>query len=151
MGRDRKNEASGEHFARMTREFMNTPAWRSLSSTAQALYPWLKLEWKGPRSNNNGKISLSVRQAAKRLGVTRNTAARALHDLQAKGFVVVTQKASLGIEGEGNAPRFELTEISLPHGESNQGRRLYKEWRSGKDFPVQKTSTNNPSGRNGKK
>ena len=69
MGRDRRNEKRAEHFAQMIRTTMEAPAWRALSTTAQALYPWIKLEWRGPKANNNGKIRLSVRDAARRLGV----------------------------------------------------------------------------------
>ncbi|MEM9130159.1 MAG: hypothetical protein AAGA97_10620 [Pseudomonadota bacterium] len=56
-----------EQFAMMRREFMEEPAWRALSPTAQALYPWLRLEWKGADFRNNGKIRLSVKRAAERL------------------------------------------------------------------------------------
>src|SRR4051794_12011637 len=100
---------SSEHFAMMLRCTMEEPAWLALSSTAQALYPWLKLEWKGARYNNNGRISLSVKQAAARLGVRPDTAARAFHDLQAKGFIVVTRIAQLGIDGAARPFEFELT------------------------------------------
>lgn len=134
----------------MTRELMEASAWRALSTTAQALYPWIKLEWKGPRANNNGKIAFSVRQAAQALGVSRNTAARAFHDLQAKGFIVMTALPSLGVAGEAKAPTYELTEIPLPTSEHNGGRRLYKEWRQGVDHPVIIVKTHNPSGSNGK-
>ncbi len=68
MGRDNRNEQRTEHFTKMIRTTMETPAWRALSPTAQALYPWLKFEWRGPQANNNGKLSLPVREAAKRLG-----------------------------------------------------------------------------------
>ena len=61
----------------------------------------MKFEFKGPKFNNNGKINLSVRQAAKRLGVTKNTAVKAFHDLQAKGFIVVTEVGHLGVAGHG--------------------------------------------------
>ena len=68
MARRKKYASKGaEHFARLTRRMMETPAWKALSPTAQALYPWLKFEFKGPKFNNNGKINLSVRQAAERL------------------------------------------------------------------------------------
>ena len=69
MGRDKRNEHRAEHFTKLVRNTMETPAWRALRPTAQALYPWLKLEWRGPQNNNNGNIRLSVRQAADRLGV----------------------------------------------------------------------------------
>ena len=139
-----------EHWTKLTREIMELPAWRALSTTAQALYPWLRMEWKGPQNNNNGKIQFSVRQAADALGVTRNTAARAFHDLQSKGFLVMTTMPSLGVKGEAKAPCYELTEIALPHAEKVAGRRLFKDWREGGDYPVSRVVTNNPLGRNKK-
>lgn len=149
MGRDKRNEARVEHFTKMIRPFMETPAWRALSTTAQALYPWIKLEWKGPKNNNNGKIQLSVRQAAERLGVNTKTAARAFHDLQAKGFLVVKSPASLGLHGEANSPCFEITEIPLPHSDLNDGRKLFRHWKDSQDFPVQKAAIHNPRGHRG--
>lgn len=151
MGRDKRNEARAEHFTKLVRNTMETPAWRALSPTAQALYPWLKLEWRGPQNNNNGKIRLSVRQAADRLGVGINTAARAFHDLQAKGFLVVTEHARLGVEGQATCPAYELTEITLPHGDKRDGRKLFKDWKEGADYPVHKATVHNPRGRRGKK
>jgi len=145
MGRDKRNEARVEHFAPMIRNTMSTPAWRALSPCAQALYPWLKLEWRGPKANNNGRIALSVRQASELMGVGVNTAARAFHDLQAKGFLVVKRSAQLGVKGQATSPEFELTEIALP-GEGNRARRLYADWKLGGDFPVQKAAIHNPRG-----
>ncbi|GGD42123.1 hypothetical protein [Sinisalibacter lacisalsi] len=151
MGRDKRNEAKGEHFTKMVRTTMESEAWRALSPTAQALYPWLKLEWSGPNSNNNGKIRLSVRQAAQRLGVGINAAARAFHALQAKGFIVVAEHASLGVEGHATSPAYELTEIGLAHTDKLGGRRLYRDWKPGADFPVHKAVVHNPEGGRKKK
>lgn len=145
MGRDKRSEAKQEHFAKMVRSTMETPAWRALKPVAQALYPWLKLEWRGPQNNNNGKICLSVRQAAECLGVGINTASRAFHELQAKGFIVVTQHARLGIKGQATCAAYELTELALPHGEKT-GRRLYRQWQPEGDFPVHKAFAHNPKG-----
>ncbi|MCP5074147.1 MAG: hypothetical protein GY947_12760 [Rhodobacteraceae bacterium] len=150
MARDRRNEKRGEHFTKMIRMTMQTPAWRALSPTAQALYPWLKLEWRGPKANNNGKIRLSVRQTAERMGCNIKTAARGFHDLQAKGFVVVTEGARLGVGGEAKSPTYELTEIEMPNSELRGGRRLYLNWRAEADYPVCKAAANNPKGKNGK-
>ena len=150
MGRDRKVEQRSEHFTKMVRTMMETPAWRALSPSAQALYLWLKLEWRGPNANNNGKIRLSVRQAAERMGVGINTAARAFHDLQAKGFLVVVRAARLGVGGEAKSPEYELTELPLPQSDRPDGRKLFREWQPGADYPVHKATTHNPSGANGK-
>ncbi|WP_017998289.1 hypothetical protein [Paracoccus sp. N5] len=148
MGRDRKAEKRGEHFAPMIRTTMDTPAWRALSSAAQALYPWLRLEWHGPKFNNNGRLQFSVRQAALAMGVTKDTANKAFIDLQRKGFVVVTQEARLGVGGAARSSSYELTEVALV-GET-EGRKLYRQWEDGKDFAVRKVMANNPSGTNGK-
>lgn len=148
MGRDKRNENTAEHWTKMVRPVMQSDAWRALSTTAQALYPWVKFEWRGPKANNNGKLRLSVRQAAECLGVGRNTAARAFHELQAKGFLVQTEAAQLGDGGEAKSPAFEVTEIALP-GQVG-GRRLYRDWQAGHDFPVKRTLANNPAGRNGR-
>lgn len=151
MGRDRRNEAPREHWTKMLRNTMEEPAWRALPPTAQALYPWLKFEWHGPQANNNGKIRLSVRQAAERIGCSVNAAARAFHELQAKGFIVVTEPACLGTDGFGKSPAFELTELKMPGTERPDGRKLFRDWRDGHDFPVLKATTKNPRGRNGRK
>lgn len=150
MGRDRRNEERGDHYTILTRSILETEAWRALSLSAQALYPWVRLEWRGAKFNNNGKIRLSVRQAAAKMGCGVNTAARAFRELQAKGFLVVTEGARLGLTGEAKSPAFELTEIGSPTGNKPSGRKLYLEWRPGHDFPVSKATANNPTGRNRK-
>jgi DNA-binding transcriptional MocR family regulator len=129
---------------------METDAWRALPSSAQALYPWLKLEWHGPKANNNGRISLSVRQAAQKLGVNPKTVTRAFHALQTKGFIVQTKAGALGLAGAGESPCYEITEIELPSSKIRGGRALYKQWVKDLGFPVLLAQSNNPNGRNGK-
>lgn len=149
MGRDRKNEKGTEQYTKMIRSLMQTEAWRALSTTAQALYPWIRMEWRGPKSNQNGSLHLSTRQAADRMGVNHKTAARAFQELQAKGFLYQTQGACLGVEGHGKAPAYEITELPLPG--SQTGRRLYNQWTPGQDFEVQKAQINRRKGSNQKR
>lgn len=122
------------HFTIMFRDVMETPAWKNLTSTAQAIYLWLRLEWKGKSNNNNGKISLSCRQAAAKMGVTPTTASRAIRELQAKGFLVVTQSSYLGTQGKARLQLYELTEI--PIAGSTVARHLYASWKEGHDYEV---------------
>lgn len=152
MGREKKNETGkGQHWGtQILRATLETPAWRALSPSAQAAYPWLRMEWKGPKANRNGKLRLSLSQLAERMGVNIKTAGRAFHDLQAKGFLVVTEGAHLGSEGSGTAPAYELTEIALPGVKPVVGRKLFNEWRPGNDFPVYRAPANNPRGINRK-
>ena len=150
MGRDRKNEQRTEQFTKMIRNTMEAPAWRALSTTAQALYPWLKLEWKGPQANNNGQISLPVREAAARLGCNPKTAGKAFQDLQAKGFIILTEFGRMGVEGKGTPPTYEITELATRGGDHPAGRKLYLHWKEDHDFPVREHTPSNPTGKNGK-
>ncbi|HER8900598.1 TPA: hypothetical protein VMX41_001791 [Streptococcus pyogenes] len=144
-----KRQGSTEHWTQMIRSTMEEPAWRALSAMAQALYPWLKFEWRGRDNNNNGKIRLSVRQAGAKLGCRPATAASAFHDLQRKGFIFQTEAACLGIEGAAKSPAYEITELKMP-GAEGDGRKLYRQWRPGHDFPVAEAAANNPLGKNGR-
>lgn len=144
-----RNPGGAERWTRMLLHTMQTPAWRAISPVAQSLFVWLKLEWRGPKANNNGAIRFSVRQAAECIGVANNTAAKAFAELQAKGFIIQTEGASLGTGGAAKAPAFEVTELATATSGS-QGRKLYQDWRPGGDFPVRRAPANNPSGRNGK-
>ena len=74
------------------------------------------------------------------MGCANNTAARAFHDLQAKGFIIQTEGACLGMEGTGTAPAYELTEI-VPAGGRGPGKNWFINWSSGHDFPIKKTPT----------
>ena len=149
MGRDKKNEQRGEHFTKTFRSTMETSAWLALSPKARLLYPWLKLEWHGPKANNNGRLRLSVAQAAKRIGFGVNATGRGFHELQAKGFIVQTEGPVLGTGDNGKSAAYEVTEIALPT--ALEGRHLYRNWREGQDFPVKRARSNNPTGRNGKR
>lgn len=140
MGRDKRNEQRKEAVTAMRLGVMQTPAWRALTPTAQALYVWLKLEWRGAKFNNNGKLRLSVRQAAERMGCAINTAMRGFQDLQAKGFLIQTEGACLGTEGMGKSPAYELTEIPLAGGQG-PGKQWFMNWSKGHDFPVKMAAT----------
>ncbi len=134
MTRKQKNGSSNyNHFTNLQRLLLETEAWRALSPKAQMLYIWLRFEWKGPKFNNNGHIKLSCRQAAKRIGIGINAAMRAFHELQAKGFVVITRLGALGVEGEARGPCYKLTELGLPN---EMPKKLYLKWKPGHDFEV---------------
>ena len=133
-----KYSGKREHYTTMVRPLMETDAWREISTHAQSLYVWLRLEWKGARFNNNGKIALSVRMAAKKIGVHKDTVVKSFHELQAKGFIVQTQGAYLGVEGQGKSPLYELTELEMPAGNGHRFR--YRDWKPGHDFPIKKSS-----------
>lgn len=151
--RGEKPSSKSEHYTKVFRSTVDTPAFRALSTTAQALYPFIKLEWKGPQSNNNGRISLSYRQAADALGVkSLETVGKAFRELQAKGFIVAHEIAHLGVDGRGKSFKWEVTEFDMPVFDEARGRRhtpgtkLFKRWRPGHDFEVKTAAANNPNG-----
>ena len=143
LGQRLKGSPSGK-FIKLPLTVIDTPAWRALSLCAQALFPWLLMEFKGDKYNNNGKITLSVRQAAERMGVAKDTASKAFRDLQAKGFIVVKKGASLGVEGHGKCPEYEITFITTLHKEASK---LYLEWSEDREFPIFPHPVKNPSGK----
>lgn len=70
---------------------MDSPAWRSLSLGARSL---LLEVWYRHNGQNNGQISMSVREAARLLNCGRNTPMKLFDELQEKGFLEATKRGS---------------------------------------------------------
>lgn len=142
---DKTGKTANEQFVKMTRAVLLHPAYIALSGNAKVLYQHIKMEAYGAR---NGKVHLSVEEAARRLGVSANTANKAFHELQAKGFLVLTSFGALGIEGKRSSPTYAVTEYPI-HPEVVP-RQTFRDWKPHLEFPVQRHGTNNPNGWNGK-
>lgn len=65
---------------------LKSPAWRSLSGAAVKVWLELHTRYNG---GNNGKLHLSMKEAAEILGLGKATVKRAFDELQAKGFLVL--------------------------------------------------------------
>ena len=102
---------------------MDEPAFQALPAGPQMLYVHMKRYFNG---ENNGKVYLSVRRAAKLLNVNKNTACRYFGQLEDKGFIVAVEVGRLGIEGKGKATSWRLTEIGCLGLKATQD---YKNWR----------------------
>ena len=74
---------------------IDSPAYRSLSCTARSL---LIEVWRRYNGSNNGHISFSSREAAERTGVSKNTAAKALRELEDRGFLKARQRGSFHLK-----------------------------------------------------
>jgi hypothetical protein len=83
MKKKRRGEWHGQH-VRIHLWELKTAAYRSLSLGARALLVELRALHNG---HNNGNLFLSVREAAKRLGCSKNFAGRLLAELQDRGFI----------------------------------------------------------------
>lgn len=92
-----------------------TEAWATLKPGPRALYIELKRCFKG---HNNGRIILSHRDASKALNVHRNTVGPWFAELEARGFIRMTQGPYLGPSGVGTAAHWALEELPTVDGRS---------------------------------
>lgn len=72
------------HFVMLTAFMLNSAAWRALKPAERAVYVELRRRYYG---QNNGSIALSVRDAAERCNINKDTARKALSRLQELGFI----------------------------------------------------------------
>jgi hypothetical protein len=118
MGKPNANGRSKGGFVMVLNTMQDSPAWLSLSGTAVKL--WLHLA-KLSKGNNGfgddkrdrGRLYLSERQAGKAIGVSKNTAARALQELIDHGFLRLMTKGSYDVKGI--ATTWRLTHQPYPH------------------------------------
>lgn len=68
---------------------LKSKAWRSLSGAAVKV--WLELHTRF-NGGNNGSLTLSMAEAAERLGIGKATVQRAFIELQDKGFLVLVKE-----------------------------------------------------------
>ena len=96
-----------ERFVRLTYSMMQSQAWRSLDGNARAIYVELAMLYYG---NNNGRIGLSVRQAARAIQVSRATASRSMARLEERGFIVAMTRGRFKCKR--HATEWRLTEFN---------------------------------------
>lgn len=96
-GRDKREQPAGRYTT--LREYMlASAAWQSLDCNARCLYIELARRYRGPNSNN-GKIPLSVREAATALHIGRSTADRCFDLLEDRGFVKIGKRSGFSMKG----------------------------------------------------
>lgn len=72
-------------FVQLPWYLLDSDAWRASRPTERAAYVELERLYNG---RNNGRLALSVRDLAERLGVNKDTASVALKALQSKGLII---------------------------------------------------------------
>ena len=78
-----RNRARGR-FVYLSFAMVTSPAWRGVSHAAKAYFVELKSRYNG---SNNGRLRVSCEEAARLLGMSKTTAARAQRELIAAGFL----------------------------------------------------------------
>ena len=135
MGNKHRGVKAPRH-VRLYHWMLNTSAWQTLGVVARSLYIELASRYHG---SNNGQIIFSVRQAAKALKTSKDTAARAFEELQRFGFIVVQKKGGFNLkELKGQATEWRLTEFGC--GSNPIATKDFAKWSEGNDFPVNKGS-----------
>lgn len=105
---DAKGRSVGDaRHVRFYQWLLTSDAYRALDCTARALLVEFYSLYNGM---NNGALFLSVREAARRLGVAPNTAQKAIRQLEDKGFIRSKLKGSFDWKG-GHATSWILTEF----------------------------------------
>lgn len=108
-----------EKHVRLTHYMINHPAWLSLSPVARCIWLQLKDRFDG---YNNGKISLSCREAGADLDASKDTANKGFRQLQDCGFIKVGTPSGFNMKLH-RATRWILTDEVL------NGRAPTAEWR----------------------
>ena len=83
MGKSKRN-ANKEQYTALPYAQLKSEAWRSLSGAAVKV--WLELHTRF-NGSNNGKVHLSLNEAAEILGLGKATVQRAYVELEEKGFI----------------------------------------------------------------
>ena len=90
MGKER-SEKKDRYFA-LHHYMLKTDAWRALSAPARVVYLQIGFRYDG---FNNGRIAMSVRDAASECGLAKDTANRAFKELVDLGFIEETRHGGL--------------------------------------------------------
>ena len=112
-----------DKFIMLESSWFESPAYRDLRPVAKCLLTeFLHICFPG----RNGKLVLSTRQAAKRVGVVENTVGNAFHELVEHGFLILTSPHSWM---QGMAREFELTIRGI---DTRVSKDSWKQWQPGK-------------------
>lgn len=140
--RSRRSNAKGRtvatpRYVRLFHWLQDTPAWRSLGPAPRALYIELSKRY---NSYNNGDISMSVREAADLIHISKNTASNCFRELEAKGFIKRNQCGSFNWKLK-HATTWILTEFDF---QDQLATKDFTRWRPQNEKPGPKSSPNCP-------
>ena len=103
---------------------LKSEAWQSLSTVERALWIEIMLRFTG---YNNGRISLSCREAAGRLRVSKNTTALAFQTLIETGFIQITAHSGFNMK-QRFSRRWAVTHLPIEMGHAtNEWKKFRKQ------------------------
>ena len=111
---------STERFVKLTYPLIESEAWRWLRPISKAVYIELRRRYNG---RNNGRISLSLSEAAHILKASKSSISTALKQLETHGFIKLVKK---GYFTGRKASEYALTEEQL---DGYPPTREWRQWR----------------------
>ena len=104
---NRKGRSKGTYsdFVMLERYIMRSVAWGSLTPVTRATYLEVGYHYTG---ENNGRIVISVRGLAASLGISKDSAARALQVLEERGFIETVKRGAFSMK-QRHASEFRMT------------------------------------------
>src|SRR5215831_11338516 len=103
----KRHRDKGERYVKLRFWLLTSLAWQSLPPAARALYIEIVKRYNG---SNNGRIVMGVRDAAKLIGVSKDTALLAFRFLEDRGFIICTKRGAFSHKTCMDASEWRLTE-----------------------------------------
>jgi hypothetical protein len=109
-GRRRGNQKISGQWSPRLIEMLEAPAYRTLSLAAHRVLARIEIEYArhGGNSMTNGNLIVTFKDF-EAYGIDRHAIAPAIRELEALGFIEVTQKGTAGTAGYRRANKFRLT------------------------------------------
>jgi Helix-turn-helix domain len=107
MSKHRRRRSSDARHVRLYHHVLNSQAWLALSAPARVVYIEIFRLYNGA---NNGQLALSVRTAAERCRIAKDTAARAFKELEELRFIECMQKGAFSYKVR-HATEWRITEL----------------------------------------
>jgi hypothetical protein len=111
---------------------LNSDAWLSLTPAARTVYIELHASYNG---TNNGRLGLSVRRAAKRGRIAKDTAAHAFEELAERGFIECMKKGAFSLKLR-HATEWRLTHLKCDVTNRTGDASPFMKWRPKIQNPV---------------
>jgi hypothetical protein len=123
-----RNDQFGQYI-KLSYDTIRSAAFRNLSGAALKVWCEMRTRFHG---TNNGQIGFSLKHGAKTLGLGKATVKRALDELKAKGFIVLTKQ---GRWYGRQASLWRLTDISV------DGAAATRDWKNWQPVPKTKVGS----------
>ncbi len=118
----RRRTTIGGQFAPRLVEMLESPAWRVLSLAAHRVLDRLDIEHRHHGGRDNGKLTVTYLDF-EHYGIARNQIAPALREVEALGFIEITQRGRAGNAEHRTPHKFRLTSYDTEHAKGTN------EWR----------------------